>query len=277
MVTEEKETPIKEEEVKDPETGEQEDDPGEEKEEPSTAEKDEEEVVVSIDGSPINEEPEKDNTVIREMRQMLKASKRENQELRQRLSETETTKQPDRLGPMPTFESCQYDEEIFRQKTSEWYDKKYSEKLQSEKQNSAWNDKLNAYNEKKKKLRVKDFEESEMVFTNHFNVTQQGLILTGAKDPELVVYALGKNPNKAKKLAAIKNHIEFSFAVARLEAGLKVSSRKPKTTPEKIVKGSGALSGNNDSTLERLRAEAEKTGNYTKVNEHRRKMRARSR
>ena len=98
-----------------------------------------------------------------------------------------------------------------------------------------------------------------------FNVTQQGVILQGAKRPELLIYALGKNPAKAKELAAIKDPVKFAFAAAELETKLKVADRKVTTEPERVVTGSARISGTVDSTLERLRAEAEKTGDMSKV------------
>jgi hypothetical protein len=89
------------------------------------------------------------------------------------------------------------------------------------------------------------------------------------------VYALGKNPKKAAELAKRSDPVEFAFAVARLEKDLKVSNRKSAPAPEKIVQNSGRVvsSASVDSTLNRLRAEAERTGDYTKVMEYRRQKR----
>jgi len=91
-----------------------------------------------------------------------------------------------------------------------------------------------------------------------------------------LVYALGKNPTKAAALGAIKDPVEFAFAVARLEAQLKVSEKKPATPPETRVTGNGRVSGAVDATLERLRAEAERTGDYTKVSAYKRQKNKRS-
>jgi len=53
---------------------------------------------------------------------------------------------------------------------------------------------------------------------------------------------------------------------------LKVTNRKPATAPEKVLTGTGSTSGSVDSTLDKLRAEAEKTGDYTKVTAYKRKL-----
>jgi hypothetical protein len=71
--------------------------------------------------------------------------------------------------------------------------------------------------------------------------------------------------------------VKFAFAVARLEKELKVTNRRAAPAPERIVQGTGRASGTVDSTLERLRAEAEKTGNYTKVLQYKRQKQAASR
>ena len=90
----------------------------------------------------------------------------------------------------------------------------------------------------------------------------------------MVIYALGKNVKKAQALAAIEDPIEFAFAISDLEKDLKVTKRKTAPAPEKTVRGNAAVSGTVNSQLERLRAEAEKTGNYTKVAAYKAQLRA---
>jgi hypothetical protein len=89
----------------------------------------------------------------------------------------------------------------------------------------------------------------------------------------LLIYAIGKSTKRAKELAAITDPVKFAFAVAKLETQLKVTNRKAASPPEKTVQGTGRVSGTVDSTLDRLRAEAEKTGNYSKVMAYKRQKR----
>jgi hypothetical protein len=77
-----------------------------------------------------------------------------------------------------------------------------------------------------------------------------------------------------KELSSIKDPVKFAFAVAKLETQLKVSNRKAAPPPEKVVKGTGRVSGSVDSTLERLREEAAKSGDMSKVIAYKRQMRA---
>ena len=77
-----------------------------------------------------------------------------------------------------------------------------------------------------------------------------------------------------KELAGIQDPVKFAFAVAKLEAQLKVTpKRKPTTKVEKMIKGSGSLAGTTDKKLDRLRAEAEKTGDLSKVHAYKRQLR----
>jgi hypothetical protein len=121
---------------------------------------------------------------------------------------------------------------------------------------------------------VRDFEDAEATAQELFDVTQQGIVVQGADNPALVIYALGKNPKKAQEIASIKDPVKFAFAVAKLEKELKVTNRKAAPPPERTIQGTGRVSGSVDSTLERLRAEALKTGDMTKVVAYKRQKRA---
>jgi hypothetical protein len=54
---------------------------------------------------------------------------------------------------------------------------------------------------------------------------------------------------------------------------MKVTTRKASTTPETSVRGSGPAPGTGDQHLEKLEAEAAKTGDRTAVIAYKRKMR----
>jgi hypothetical protein len=92
---------------------------------------------------------------------------------------------------------------------------------------------------------VPNFEDAEGVVQETLSKPQQAIIVQGAKNPALVIYALGNNPTKARELARISNPVEFAFAVANLEAQLKVNRKTP-PPPEKTEESTGPLSGTND-------------------------------
>lgn len=231
------------------------------------------EVIVSIgEETPPQEQEQRAPEWVRELRKSHRELQRQNRELQAKLTSTQTETKPVLLGAKPTLEGNDYDSDKYEAALSEWFERKrevdqqaQQAKRAEEEQKQAWQAKLDAYGKAKTGLRVKDFDDAEMAIQEVFDVTQQGVVLQGAENPALLVYALGKNPKRAKELADIKDPVKFAFAVAKLETQLKVTNRKAAPPPEKTVRGTGSLSGVADSTLERLREEAAKTGNMSKV------------
>jgi len=143
-----------------------------------------------------------------------------------------------------------------------------------EDQNKKWQTRQESYVSLKKEHSFKDFEDAEELVSNTFNLTQQNIVVQGADDSALLVYALGKNPKKLEELSKISDPYEFAFKIAKLEAQLKVTNKKAPTPEKRVSTGkAGGMSGNSDKTLASLRAEADKTGDYTKVTAYKRKLR----
>ena len=246
---------------------------------------DSDEVIVSIgEEAPPPEEQTHAPEWVRELRKTNRELQRQNRELQGKLQSTaQTETKPVVLGKKPTLEEHDYDADKFEAALANWFDRKrQADEAQAKQeaevmnQQKAWQAKLDGYGKAKAELRVKDFEDAEAVAQELFNITQQGVVLQGADNPALVIYALGKNPKKAKELSDIKDPVKFAFAVAKLEKELKVTNRKAAPPPERIVSGTGRVSGAVDSTLERLREEAARTGNLTKVIQYKAQKRAAS-
>ena len=244
---------------------------------------DTEEVVVSIgEEAPPPEEQTHAPEWVRELRKTNRELQRQNRELQSKLqTSAQTETKPVVLGPKPKLEDHDYDADKFEEALAGWFERKRkADEMQAAQeaevmnQQKAWKAKLDGYGKAKAELRVKDFEDAEAVAQELFNITQQGVMLQGADNPALVVYALGKNPKKAKELSDIKDPVKFAFAVAKLEKELKVTNRRAAPAPERIVSGTGRSSGAVDSTLERLREEAARTGNMTKVIQYRSQKRS---
>jgi len=244
---------------------------------------DEDDVVIEIAGeSPPPEDDAKAPEWVRDLRKSHREQQRENKQLKDQLAKLSSTVQPKtvELGKKPTIEAADYDSDLYEQQLTDWFDRKKAVEAQQERQEAerrsqqdAWNATLATYGEHRKTLKVKDFEDAETVVQDELSNTQQGMILQGADNPALVVYALGKNPKKAKEIASIKDPVKFAFAVAKLETQLKVTNRKASTKPETTITGKAMKSGTVDSNLERLRAQAEKSGDYSKVTAYKRSKR----
>lgn len=230
------------------------------------------EVIVTIgEESPPQEEEKPAPEWVRELRKQHRELQKRNRELEAKLNQESAPKAND-PGKKPTLEDFDYDAEKFEASLAQWFERKrqadeQAAKVQAdiEKQQQEWQAKLEGYGKAKAELKVRDYDDAEGIVQESFNTTQQGVILQGADNPALLVYALGKNPKKAKELASISDPVKFAFAIAKLETQLKVTNRKAAPPPEKTVQGTGRVSGSVDSTLDRLRAEAEKSGDYSKV------------
>lgn len=249
------------------------------------AEADEDEsVIVTIDGESPSPEDDESNSApewVRDLRKQHRDEKRRNRELQEKLDALSGTGQPVELAKKPTLEAAQYDTERFEKDLEAWYDQKRksddaeaSKKAEQETAQQEWTQKLEGYKTAKTGLKVRDYDDAEEVVQDSLSVTQQGMILQGAENPALLVYALGKNPKRAKELGAINDPVKFAFAVAKLETQLKVSNKKASPKPEKMISGTGRSSGSVDNTLERLRSDAEKTGDFSKVAAYKRQKRA---
>jgi hypothetical protein len=258
--------------------------PEAEEEEADEAEEEDDEVVVEIEGeSPTSEEADREAPEwVKDLRKQHREQQRENRRLKKQLEEIQQPKQEQvKLGAKPTLEGADYDADVYESNLAAWYEAKRKHEEQQSRieaeqraQQEAWQGTLQGYAEKRQQLKVKDFEDAEVIVQDELSNTQQGMILQGADNPALVVYALGRNPQKAKELGAIKDPVKFAFAVAKLETTLKVTNRKATTKPETTLKGKAPKSGTVDSNLERLRAEAERTGDYTKVIRYKNQKRA---
>jgi hypothetical protein len=235
-----------------------------------------EELVVTIDGEtppPEDEEQKHAPTWVKELRKQYREVSRRNRELEETLAKAKESNSPrNQLGAKPTLESCDYDADKYEAEITGWLERKRivdSEASKAEENaraaQNAWTQKLQAYGENRTKLRVGDFEDAEFVVQNTLNSTQQGIILQGADNPALVIYALGKNQKELQKLSSITDPVQYAFAVSKLEAKLNVSKGKTAPPPEQTIRGTARVSGAVDSNLEKLRAEAEKTGDYSKV------------
>ena len=253
-------------------------------------EEDDAPVIVTLGDEVPDEEdepdvPEEAPGWAKKLREVSEDRRRENRELKKRLAEVEAKAAPveaePELGKEPDLEDFDYDTDAFKTAWRKWdadakavETRKANKQREVEQAQEVWQTKLSSYQEGKKKLRVPDFEEAEEVVLANFDQTQQGIMVQGAKDPALLAYAIGRNPAKAAELAAIKDPIAFAFAVSKMEDQVKVTSRKPSTKPEGAIKAAGKAGSALDNHLDRLRDEAERTGDYSKVMAYKRQLAA---
>ncbi|TGB34393.1 hypothetical protein [Burkholderia thailandensis] len=204
-------------------------------------------------------------------------------EAKERTQQQPQQTQTPTLGPKPKLDEFDYDEGKFDEALGKWYadkakvDTADAEKRQAEEaRQRAIQEKHLGYAREAQELRVKDFPDAETEVVAALSVEQQGILLAGADKPALLVYALGRYPTKLQQLAQIKDPVRFAFAAAKLEKELKVTSNRTATKPApegRVSSSSGApAAGGGERKLEQLRAEAEKTGDYSKVHAYKQQL-----
>jgi len=223
---------------------------------------------------------------IKEFRKAFKETQRKNREL---AAELEALRQPitNQHNPdvieKPTLESCGYDTEAHEAALVNWviHQQTIAQQIQQEEQRvidaqKGWTGLVDSYKGQKAALKVKDFDDAESELISVIDPERQGIILKFAKEPAKLIYALGKNKSKLETLAKITDPIQFALQMNEIERSITVTKR---TAPEperrlNLGTGSGAavISGKTDVKLERLRVEAQKTGDFTKVAAYKRAL-----
>ena len=221
---------------------------------------------------------------IKEFRKAFKETARRNKELEARIRELETPIEHEGSQSVPdekpTLEGCDYDTQAFEAQFMTWasiqQQKQISQvrqAIEAEKQKASWDERIKHYEEAKAVLKVPDFIDSEDEVVNNLSIAQQGLILEYTKEPAKVIYALGRSSAKLNELKNIQNPIAFALAIADIEKEIKVSKRISTPPPEKRVGlGGGIGSVTSNAMLDRLREEAARTGDYTRVVEFKKRM-----
>lgn len=236
------------------------------------------EVVITIgdEPAPVDEEARAPDWV-RELRKSHRELQRENRALKQRLDGTPAAEPA--LGKKPTLEDHDYDTAKYEADLERWYDakrqhdaKEEAARREAERQQADWQAKLDAYNKSRDALKVSNYDMAEERVLESMSQQQQAILLKVLSNPAAAVYALGTNPAKLKDMASISDPVLFAAAAGKLEDKLKVTQRTA-PPPEKTVAGSAPISGSVDSNLERLREEAARTGDFTKVLAYKRQKR----
>jgi len=249
------------------------------------AEDESDEIVITIDGdspSQADADVPKDRAAWARLRSENARLKREADALK----EASKPKEDDTLGPKPTLANPtgnpddEYDADKFEAALIEWTEKKrkfdesLAKKQEAEKAaQAAWQQRVQSYEEGKKSFKVADYEEAEAIVRDALNPTQQAILIKYTESTHPTVYALGKSEKHLKELASETDPILFAIKARELEKKVNVTPRKTAPPPERRISGSASTQGS-DATLEKLREEASRTGDISKVVAYKAKLKA---
>lgn len=234
-------------------------------------ETDEEETLVTFGEEGAPPSSEKDTGLVRKLRA----------EIRDRDARINALSKPKpvELGPKPTMEDC-YEaddpEAEFEKRIIAWNEQKAKAgeadaqaQRDAEAEQSAFRQDLTRFATKRAELKVKDFADAEEEVVSALTKVQSAVLIKAADNSAAVIYALGKHPERLKRLAAISDPIKLAVAVSKLERELKVTTQRRAPAPEGTVRGSAPLSKGTDKQLERLEKQARETGDRTALRKYR--------
>lgn len=224
---------------------------------------------------------------VRDLRKNQKELRRENEELRSKLSTPSQAAGVEEPGAKPTLESCGWDADKLEAQLDAWHEKKRaateakSKREDAEKkQRESWEATQRAYEKAKTALKVPNFDISEDRVKESLSQVQQAILLKATRSADSaaqMVAALGSNPKKLKEVAAITDPVEFAGAIGELKAMLKVTPRRTAPIPETPLRGSSARpTGTVDAKLAKLLKEAQETGNMGPYRAYKRTLKERA-
>lgn len=226
----------------------------------------EEDILIGDEAAPAS--GERETGLIKHLREELRRQAKENAELRKSVQAPQAIE----VGERPTLESCEWDEERYAASVEAWMQRKAAadrQQTEAQQQNraveEAWQADVKRFEARKSELKVPDAEEAIETAMAGLNQVQQAVIVKAADNPALVFAALGKHPGKLAEIASIQDPLKQAAAVAKLEGKLTVAPRRRPPEPEQIASGNARVTQGKDKTLERLEAEAERTGDRSKI------------
>lgn len=234
--------------------------------------------------SPTSEDKEPAPEWVKDLRRKSREDSRRIKELEAQLNAKQQAPEEKaiELGPKPTLMDFNWDAEEFEKALDSWHEKrdlveKHRQKLEQQKQveNEKAKKVAELYKQESARFDQDEFADAEFTVENILTEAQQAIIVRGSNNPAALVFALGKSADKLKQLSSIDDPVKFAFEVAAIDRDLKMKKRTVAPSPEKTVKASSSLSSSNNK-LEALRAEAERTGDYTKVVAFKRAMKRNS-
>ncbi|MBU6429788.1 MAG: hypothetical protein KGR26_12310, partial [Cyanobacteria bacterium REEB65] len=166
---------------------------------------DEVEVTIGDAPAPGDDDDGKAPEWVRDLRKSNREKDRRIRQLEQEVASSKPAPDAIAVGVKPTLEGCNFDGARFETELEAWHERKRQAdeqqaqaRLAQQAQQEAWNSQLQAYETAKRGLKVRDFESAEDLVKDTLSLAQQGILISGAEKPELLVYALGKNPGKAR-------------------------------------------------------------------------------
>ncbi|CAB4140396.1 hypothetical protein UFOVP407_52 [uncultured Caudovirales phage] len=229
------------------------------------------------DGDQGEDEQPESNATIRRMRAEIRQLRREKREAQSR-----TVVDVEDPGPRPKLEDFDYDEDRHAEAVETWAGKKFAAQQAAQAQQADdpitkdWNTKLTAFQEARVAITTQqpDAEDVLMDVNAALDAGQMASIVQAFKGERAVsiLLKIGADADTLERFADIRNPLELVAEAARLEAPAMTRKKPAIDAP---VKGKAPTAGPANKTLEKLEAEAARTGDRTKLIRYRKQLRER--
>lgn len=184
-----------------------------------------EEIGLEIEG----EDDAEDTPLVRRLRQEVADAKREAAAHRKAVFAPKRE-----LGPKPTLEAMDYDEERFETALTKWHEDKRAieaEASQADEQaavrNQAFERARVNYQAKAQTMKIANFETAEKNVLDALGAEFLGAIIQYADDPAKLVGAIGNNPSVLSKVAAEQDPLSRFKMLFKVEQKIVVKGKKP--------------------------------------------------
>ena len=214
---------------------------------------------------------EKGKNAVARLRQANKDKAARLRELEAKVSVLETAAKPkesDELGPEPEYSNYNFIDADFAKAMRQWTEKKIvhdakrsQEQTAAKVTKDAYDARLAHYHAERSKVGVDDDAQS-LVVAALSPPQQSALMDVGDNDRAKVVAALSKSPKILAELAGIKEIHKFTYRLAQIEGKITMTAKAP-PPPESKLKGGVSVAPMNAGSLEKLRTQAENSGNYS--------------
>lgn len=210
------------------------------------------------------------------LRDEIRKRDRENAALKKRVAELDQPAATVEVGPRPTREEFDWDDDKYDAAVDDWNAKKLrAESAQAEPNDGEAEAKqdVERLNSGIASLTYADAKEVVPEAMKALSAADQFIIASAAKDPGKLIYALAKNPARLSALLDIKNPVKKIAEIARMEMQMTVRSKAP-PPPENVRSGDARVNTGVDKEEARLEKEADRTGDRTALIQYRKKKAA---
>lgn len=225
-------------------------------------------LVIQLDEK--EEEDEKAPGWVKDLRKRYREEQKARRQIEEELAKLKGGEPAEKPLTKPKLEDYDYDAEQYEAAVDKYiaakadHDRKQAQvKAQQEEAAKEWEAVQKRYAEGKSKLPADKMEEAEAEVISVLSPNRQAMLMDIADDSALLAYALGSNPETLRKVASIKNDARFIKELTKIEMNIKAAPKKTAPPPERTISGSGRTPGATASNLERMKADANKSGDWT--------------